>query len=989
MNIKQNVVCIKTATQMGTGIIYPCNNKNDFEKTNYIIFTNYHLVKDLPKSGKELLLSVDIIIYDSDGKIIDIPKNSDETKVDIQLFYIEQDSQSYGRIEDIAAFFISFSYKISLDLESKIVWDDSELNEIYTEGFPQILVDNEISSKLQVRGIYKSIFPPSNRVGIFQITDDYHWYSNYKDLRLFQGFSGGPIYKNEKGSNYIAGMNQSSLNIGDGENPFKLLYYYKIKYILEFLREKGCIFFKRNEDDSVSIRWNGTSKENIKEGKGINLLLLGASGAGKSSFAKTFLLNSKYIDSTNDGQTTRTNIVYELTKTKLQPEVEIRFMNQDDFVKKMIQLNYANYILKIIMLMYKEEQINSLEDFLQYIFFNNNENMKIPDYIKDEIEKILMPQKSFDFHYNYNFNGRVSDLCEKIIEPYIEDKMDSLEENTKEILDTLSKVEGFFYEDEFRFLFDKNNDIDDNQKEFWEQGKNLYERFKNYYESFHKKIVEKLLQKDIIKKNDYTKKITFNNMEKATLELLTLCLQVKEKKSLTAMVEFVYIFDSISNEYSFIMDDLDISSLRLIDTYGLDHDNWGDSKSMVLSNIVYELIEKRLIFFDSNLAVLYIKKLDSGKPTELKSILPKIYNIIPQAPIYCVFNGLDIFLDSRVNQFKTCETFFSSVQMPRAVEYINSDKCKNDIRGSKRILDEFGENLYTTLKNNIISYCSNYEKTELYYSLYKNNIDQIHKLLVSICMKEYSSMNIIPKEIIHDIANGKYDTKFEKVIEEIFDKASKRNWGWNHWKTCSANYCRIGQQRALGYWGSYQHQWNQLFHKGYVETINNSDILREIGKEWNCSVAINACIKNMENEFLGPAYQLVNFKVGEKVEFRKIIEKMYMKGFENKRYKYNPFAEMNTSLKKDKEYLNDVCDFKKGLEFVKYEVLEHFKSCLIGTIKIENKAKSENLLKINHSFYEQYLNLKYEFEKKYNYVKFEDIMQAFFVNESSMNNSEI
>ena len=40
MNIKQNIVCIKTATQMGTGIILPCENKkNEFGRSNYIILT--------------------------------------------------------------------------------------------------------------------------------------------------------------------------------------------------------------------------------------------------------------------------------------------------------------------------------------------------------------------------------------------------------------------------------------------------------------------------------------------------------------------------------------------------------------------------------------------------------------------------------------------------------------------------------------------------------------------------------------------------------------------------------------------------------------------------------------------------------------------------------------------------------------------------------------------------------------------------------------
>ena len=78
MNIKQNIVCIKTATQMGTGIILPCENKkNEFGRSNYIILTNYHVVKDLPRDRNDLLLSVDFEIYDSSGRLVEIPKNSE------------------------------------------------------------------------------------------------------------------------------------------------------------------------------------------------------------------------------------------------------------------------------------------------------------------------------------------------------------------------------------------------------------------------------------------------------------------------------------------------------------------------------------------------------------------------------------------------------------------------------------------------------------------------------------------------------------------------------------------------------------------------------------------------------------------------------------------------------------------------------------------------------------------------------------------------
>lgn len=967
MNIKQNIVCIKTATQMGTGIILSCENKkNEFGRSNYIILTNYHVVKDLPRDRNDLLLSVDFEIYDSSGRLVEIPKNSEEKKVELHLFCKEFD----GEIEDIAAFFISFDYKINLDLENKIVWNDSDLGEIYIEGFPQILMGNQVSTKMQVRGMFKSIFPLNNKVGVFQIVDDYHWYSNYKDMRLFQGFSGSPIYKNENGLNYIVGMNQSSFNLDDGENPFKLLYYFKITYLLEYLREQGCIFYKRNEDDSVSIRWNDSLEDKCTEDRRINILLLGASGAGKSSFAKTFLLHSRYIDSTNDGQTTRTNIVYSLTKTNTRPQVDIRFLNQDNFIKKMIQLNYANYLLKIINIKYRSENFHSLEDFLRYVYLDKKE-IKADDKLKENITKILMPQLTNAYQDNHDYFGKICDICEKVIEDNIERREVFFEENRTDLLASLSNVEGFFDEKEFSFLWDNSDEEDIIQMDVSEGINNFFE---TYYKQIHQKIFNKLKEKKIVIGNNYYTTIKLNKYDSEKKDLLTLCLQVKEKKSLTGVVDFVQINDAVSNEYSFIMDDLDISSLKLIDTYGLDHDNWDESKSIVLSNIIYDLVDKKLVYFDSNLAVAYVKKLDSGKPTELKTILPLIYSIIPQAPVYCVLNGLDIFLDSRIDQFKTCDIFFSSVQMPKAVKYINSEKCKRDITGSINGGGEFGDNLYNTLKNNIIPFCSNSEKIEAYYSLYKNNISQIYNLLISICMKEYSSMNIIPKEIIEDIQKGKYDQEISLVIKEIFQKSSKTNWEWDHWKTTKANFWRINEQNELGYWGTYQYRWNQLFHRGYVETVKNNNILTEIGKEKGCSIAISACIKNMENDFLGPAYNLVDFKVNEKSEFRKNIEKMYKLGKEKKIYPYNPFEDKKEDIP-PQEYLDNVCDFQRGFQLIEEDLLAHFKRCLINTIKNENKAKSKNLLKINNSFYIQYQNLKYEFEKKYSGIIFEDIMK--------------
>lgn len=101
---------------------------------------------------------------------------------------------------------------------------------------------------------------------------------------------------------------------------------------------------------------------------------------------------------------------------------------------------------------------------------------------------------------------------------------------------------------------------------------------------------------------------------------------------------------------------------------------------------------------------------------------------------------------------------------------------------------------------------------------------------------------------------------------------------------------------------------------------------------------------------------------------------MYKLGKEKKIYPYNPFEDKKEDIP-PQEYLDNVCDFQRGFQLIEEDLLAHFKRCLINTIKNENKAKSKNLLKINNSFYIQYQNLKYEFEKKYSGIIFEDIMK--------------
>ena len=986
MNIKQNIVQIKTGSQMGTGIIYPCEtNKWEYDKSKFIIFTNKHVVEEIYDEivdVERIKLLVDFDLYDKNGNLI----NNDNIE-EIKLFV-----QGNDDTEDVAAILIIYKYKISIDLEKKIIWDDTALDNIYIEGFPRVLFDNEISSKIQLKGKYKEIFPKNYKIGIFKISDDYHWYSNYKDLQLFQGFSGSPIYSSEYSCSYIVGMNRSMLNIDEGENPFKLLYYYKIKFVLEYLREQGCIIFKRNEDDSASIRWIfRDEKENRNEdNKIINLLLLGSSGAGKSSFAKTFLLHSRLIDSTNDGQTTRSNIRYKVSLYEKEPKVTIKFLNKDQFIRRMMQINYANYLLKTAKIVFKEKNINSLEALLQYLLFSKKlENEEIVE-IKDKIEKLLWENDKFSPKDREDYYGEVCDVVEYIIEKKVENNNKFISDNKSMLKDVLEKVEGFFDIKEFSFLFDggtnsveSNDEKLENDNNLLEEDK-LYKFFKSYYEKIHNEIMERLKREKIVAENNYSLDISFIE-EKKISDLLPLCLQVKNERSLTGIVDYVNINDSISNEYSFIIDDLGISKLQLFDTYGLDHANWDKDKGNVLSSILYDLQDKEELDFkfNSDLAVLYIKKLDSGKPTELKAIIPQIYKMIPQAPVYCIFNGLDIFLGSDIDEYKFNDYYNVTDKIPKSVKYLLGKDGRKDILDMIGDENKFGENLYNTLKNNIISFCSNEDITQKIYNIYENNIKWLYKLLLSICMKEYSSMNIIPERIVENLEKTeKYDDKIDEVIKEIFEKSSKTNWSKEHWNTRRANFRRISGEKEieLGHWGIYQHRWNQLFHRGYVSAIawKNDDFLG-IRENVGYIYSIDSCIRNMEEEFLGPSYQLGYkhtglFDAGNK--FKKLIKEMYKKGIKYELYKSDPFENI-VNITDPVEYLNDVCDFKKGYELIKKDLIKYFKEVLVIKIKDENRAKAENLLKINSNFHRQLSKLEFDFNKKYPEVSFKDLLKYY------------
>ena len=345
--MKKNIVLIQTIDSMGTGIMYPAQYDNREKNCkSYIVFTNSHVLEGLEteeKSEKYDWRSFLVLqVFDDFGKVI--PEEA------IKRVFTYKSSDKTDMQKDVAALLIQIDDSIPISLNDRILSEELEdRSTLYMEGYPNVLLNDEVNQKLQLKGISKKIFPENEEVGVYQIADSYHWYNDFKDIQLLQGFSGSPVYVQKEKESYLIGMNQSISNIYNGENPFKLVYYLKIEHILKILRKSGCIIFRKNVNGSYQIEWiYGKEKElDAYENKPV-FMMIGGSGAGKSSFAIDFAANADLLNVSNDGQTTRTSIIYNYKIVEKEKRAEVVFLEKEEFCDQMKMLSGITPILSVI-----------------------------------------------------------------------------------------------------------------------------------------------------------------------------------------------------------------------------------------------------------------------------------------------------------------------------------------------------------------------------------------------------------------------------------------------------------------------------------------------------------------------------------------------------------------------------------------------------------------------------------------------------------------
>lgn len=1095
--MRNNIVKVKTYKGKGTGILYPCKyEKTDNGYSSYLVFTCAHVLNSqniqLPPDGQNIKGLVELGIFDDAGNPVE------ESDIKEIRYHIPQNLED--AMCDIAVFLIQIKSVIRINLESNIYQKELKNRELlYVEGYPGVMLNDEINQKVQLEGMYKELFPERAMAGMYQIKDDYHWYNDFQDLKLMEGFSGSPVYIEKNDRIYLLGMNQSVANIGKGENPFKIVYYLKMQYILDCLRQSNCIIFRTVKDDSVDIEW---TLDQEQEGHNISILMVGDSGAGKSSFTKTFAYHGSKLKTTNDGQTTRSNVFYQFSLFPGKCRVKVDFFSKEDFQDKMgeklsiqkwlcflediaeIDGAKADYtgcaFLKNIYPFFRRlKEINvsskdhihqkyrqkikkesrkieiTISDILVESFAGEDNStkdyfQKISDcydlvinflwkhipvrYWKECFDINRWERRSKDRKQEENSDDKYvqeirkltkgvavwKDYQEKLAERLFE-TLGCVGNNTREtffgdkferLCGSLLHIEGFFdlkeadffsiqEKEEWKSLIEADaekrcNSIyfikDEEEKENDKQKMCTVHRNLNkickylygmLYDSFDIFMKDKKLEFDLTEEIDSTNE-----------ELMQKCFQVTQKGSLTAFVKSILVEDKISDQYAWTIRRLHIKKLSILDSCGLDHVKNNIDDVSKIRNILTEYndsIKRNSRGQEENFAVVYLKKLDSGKPDELRNILPAIVRAIPESPVYCVFTGIDIFYNESDIYLENLNWNEQNIKnVPKSVRYLLMDTDWNSSKTQKQqiaekakmlfagvgISDIRKQNLYIVLKHNLIPFCGNWELLQNNFNFRESNQRYIEKLLASILMDEVGSMEIIylDEEKLNDATEC-----IEKIIQLVFEKATVKNWHSIHHMIRRADYNRLSDP-TISYLGYYSYaanvrlRWFQLFSDAYHDVIalepeTQTFIHRFQEKDW---AAIESVLMRMGDRYLfGNEYYFNQKELNEnQTEFRKALQCLYPVG-DN----HAPAVNGNDAHRKNKKinaedvekYLKESTNFldRYDKSNLNDKFCTIFKEAFKQQVHDENGAKAEGLIRINEPFETALHNLELLFEMKY------------------------
>lgn len=879
---------------------------------------------------------------------------------------------------------------------------DEIIEDLFILGYPEILKQEDRFKAIKLKSKFKHESMDYNST-VVELEKSISETAATSEKERVYGFSGAPVFYNKNGADILVGLAKGVPITKDDSVAFDRVFIVNIKNALDYLRAKGLVIYSVDDRSfKLNIKW--IEDNNFKDYTDKKILIIGGSGAGKSSFINMFSQSGKLIDSSGDGQTTRTNIKYNFLLLEPNPRVQIEFLSKDKFIENRIEMVKVELLEFAFRLLNKENY--NLKQEIDVVIKTHMKNLKeiakadsYDEELRDSISKFI---KEWDDINSKNTRTKREDIISlnleliRILKEINRDFNNSeilTENNKNKLRKMLLMKKSFFDYREFDFMqseelpFSKKIEqlLDKEFFEFSIEDLNFKEN-DNKIECLYGKIYELLIPeiKETYAVRGLKSNIIFDPAD-TNKRMITRALKVVDGESITALVDKIEIYDNFSNEYTMIMDRLKLKGVTLIDTCGLDHIEIGE----VPEKIIHDLFAN--YNFDIK-TIFYIKKLDSGKPTELETIIPTIYSVHSNAVVYCIFSGIDIFYKGIENSILDWNYNEARNNLPKAVTYIFNEG-KTDIlealektRG-KGVRAVRKNSIYSILTKNLVPFCSIKSK-ENSVEFNQNNLYYIEKIFKSIVLEEHLGLEVIPSSLFEIMkSNQRYKNSVQNFLEDLFKEASIVDWtvsnlGHGHHKTKDSNIIKISDKNRgeLGFKGTYNDHWNYVFNQSYndlvsyeVEEDNSFDEILNIFKKEcvtnNIIERIESAIIDFKDVFLGcEKYNSSVFKIENSICehcemdcFRKILLKMY----ESDVYDYSIYEK--TKDISAHIWLNEICNFEKGFHIIEKDITDYFISKLIEKLKSENIRKFDTVIEINPEIKKSYERFLLEIKRGFLY----------------------
>lgn len=360
--------------------------------------------------------------------------------------------------------------------------------------------------------------------------------------------------------------------------------------------------------------------------KNIKAAVIGRSASGKSAFIRSFSRYPELIKSVGRGQTTRSYAEYRfLIKNEDKPSnVSISLMNEKTFVQKrtdQVLEKFSAFLKKEgkkthTLEWMKEQILEYLDDIKETViyssdFFDIREFIFLPNQLIEELE------------------GLFKETCEIIM------GIDKEIETQKFKIFEIKKI--------INLKTENNFENDDSGHILAENRPDLVERIWSQFFTHAYQLIIKAVQLEFNSQiSSSNEPVVFEfQLDENNKKLLELCLTViknkqNEKRSLSSMIDKVIITSVINHDYYNKLKSLNINSIILVDTYGLDHAN--PSEEIMLVERYRQIFN---VDYPDLSAALFVEPIRPGSATTFLNEVEILYSQKPSIMTYIVASYID------------------------------------------------------------------------------------------------------------------------------------------------------------------------------------------------------------------------------------------------------------------------------------------------------------------------------------------------------------